>query len=702
MIRKLLILVAVLLAAAVGFGLSTLNTGVRRATDAYVASVVKAGKRKVSYSSTGISLLPFPVVVVRDFVVESKEEFGEEPLLRAPEVRVKPKLLPMLTGRAEIGYLELIAPVLRVARRSAGETDLGAWLAGVPEGESGRVTVPLAVTSGRVEFEQLGADDDSTDGPLRIVFEDISAQLEPTRGDGRTAFVVDGAAPGESARFQVSGSVRPTGEATKGLEVDVEYEIADFDTGAAQPMLPSVEGIFLSGPLSLAGGFNGFAGGRSTESRPAEKLLGTVKGNGYISAFGVVEPVSVDMKVSDKDGRLRLDDARFTWSGVDFTAKGWTSHTLAQNALLNIDFVGFDTDAVLAKYGYSDAMRPRSSFDGHIRMEGTLKRPLFRYEAESKGMEMDFYSSYPVKVGPMKAKGILLSISADFSASINADFLSVGPMRVDDTSFGFRYWRDKLTFNLTKVEVWDAIATVAARYEPREANANEVAGLFDDLDAGVALSNVFPNLKPKIDGRMDAIVQLGSDDHGTWAMGRIGVHEGNFPGLSFGTAVVESIASQPGLRPLRDAEIQAAFTGSMSGNATKFRTVKFDFQSREGGFDLGSVLVRTDALEFRGAGLVSGAGVIDLDGDAMPIGAYRERVFAQIPALRRIQGDDRMLHIPVSMDGALDSLRIGVAPEFVTAATLAAAGKLVSPPAVPSARKPLEFDLPVLADEYGR
>jgi|GEM_PF-4887771 len=694
--RRLPAFVAVLLAAAIGFALSTLNTSVKRAAVAYKGAVRNAGHYRVAYDSVGIGFSPLPCVVLRGFVIEGPGRDASSELVRAPAVRVMPRLLPMLVGLARVASVDVESPTITVKRLGTGRVTMGKWIAGVGEDESLAVPIPLHVRNGTLVWEE-----DHEGAPLRWVSKSVRLDVKSSHEDGTTPFFLQLEPTGPSSRIRVDGSLRPTGEKTKGVRVDLRYAISGLEADKAQ-LFPRIGDAHLTGALELEGEAHGYAGAVRTESVPAEKLTITAKGNATLAVKQVRAPLSLDMVLSDKEGRLRFEKTSMSWNGIDAKLTGWTEHFFDQRASFRLHFAHADTDGILERFGVAERWRPRAMVSGEIRMEGTLNKPLMQYTAETDGIKVDFYDGYPVEVGRSTIKGILLQSSADLSAVVKSPLLRVGPMRIEPAVFGFRYWRNKLSVNMANVPLWDGTATVSGRYEPEKANAVEAAGLFDDLDAAIALKNVFPGLEPEISGRMDAIVQLGSDDNGTWAMGRIGVHRGRFGGFSLASSLLGQLADRPGLEAFAGPEVAQAVGGATADEDSDFRTVRFDFKSRRDGFDLGSVRIVLDGLVLQGSGAMDAQGGIDVKADMALSRRLVKTIVRKSPDLGALVTGDGAMHVPVRLQGKLSSLRTHVDERFLDAAGAAVSGRKVSPLPPFQAAPALEIELPKLEEQYGR
>ena len=107
-------------------------------------SASQALGRPVKFSSVSLRVLPLPAVVLHDLEVAEDPKFGTAPFLKLKSGRIRVKLLPLLSGRVELGDVVLDKPVVTVVQAADGRlnistlgTGAGAKTARAP-GESGR------------------------------------------------------------------------------------------------------------------------------------------------------------------------------------------------------------------------------------------------------------------------------------------------------------------------------------------------------------------------------------------------------------------------------------------------------------------------------------------------------------------------------------------------------------------------------------
>ena len=128
---------------------------------AYIATAAaQTLRRPVKFSSVWLRLLPLPVVELRGLEVAEDPSFGAAPFLRLDTGRVRLKLVPLLTGRVELGDVVLKKPVITIIQAVDGRLNistLGTTTEPRPPSRPGRATgapaaaAPVVVTRVQVD-----------------------------------------------------------------------------------------------------------------------------------------------------------------------------------------------------------------------------------------------------------------------------------------------------------------------------------------------------------------------------------------------------------------------------------------------------------------------------------------------------------------------------------------------------------------------
>jgi len=80
--------------------------------------------RPVKFRSMSISVLPLPAVALHGLEIAEDPQFGTEPFLKLETGKVRLKLLPLLTGRVELGDVKLTKPVIAVIQTADGRMNI--------------------------------------------------------------------------------------------------------------------------------------------------------------------------------------------------------------------------------------------------------------------------------------------------------------------------------------------------------------------------------------------------------------------------------------------------------------------------------------------------------------------------------------------------------------------------------------------------
>lgn len=123
-LRWILSGVAALIVAAIVVPLISLGRYHRTIAD----SLSRGLGHTVHIGSVNLTLLPLPGLVIHDLVVEEDPAFGAEPLLRAPEVTVYPRLSSLWRERLEISRIDLDDASVNLVRDAEGRWNFSSLL----------------------------------------------------------------------------------------------------------------------------------------------------------------------------------------------------------------------------------------------------------------------------------------------------------------------------------------------------------------------------------------------------------------------------------------------------------------------------------------------------------------------------------------------------------------------------------------------
>jgi hypothetical protein len=88
------------------------------------ANATQALGRPVRFSSISLRVLPLPAVELHDLEVAEDPKFGTAPFLKLDVGRVRLRLLPLLTGRVELGTIALRKPTVTIIQAADGRLNI--------------------------------------------------------------------------------------------------------------------------------------------------------------------------------------------------------------------------------------------------------------------------------------------------------------------------------------------------------------------------------------------------------------------------------------------------------------------------------------------------------------------------------------------------------------------------------------------------
>src|SRR5262245_22491022 len=92
---------------------------------AYIATTAaQTFGRPVKFSSVSLRVLPLPAVELHELEVAEDPKFGTAPFLRLDTGRVRLRLMPLLTGRVELGDIVLKKPAITVIQSADGRLNI--------------------------------------------------------------------------------------------------------------------------------------------------------------------------------------------------------------------------------------------------------------------------------------------------------------------------------------------------------------------------------------------------------------------------------------------------------------------------------------------------------------------------------------------------------------------------------------------------
>lgn len=234
---------------------------------AYIsATATQTLRRPVRFTSVSLRVLPLPAVELHDLEVAEDPKFGTASFLKLDVGRVRLRLLPLLTGRVELGDIVLRKPMVTIVQAADGRLNIStlgttaeprqATRAGRSTGGSGMAsTVAVArvvVDDGTIVYVARGKGQSAPQYQLSDV------DLTLTGGGTQIAFTGDARLQPGDVRLGLSDGVvalagaRPLTEAGLRGKVTIDGKDAGALAAAAMGPAPLLHGG-VKGALTLGG-----------------------------------------------------------------------------------------------------------------------------------------------------------------------------------------------------------------------------------------------------------------------------------------------------------------------------------------------------------------------------------------------------------------------------------------------------------------
>jgi hypothetical protein len=691
--RKLLLLSLLSAVAAVAVAYGVAATRLRAHVDEVLPTLTRklAGKLEVRIDRGDVTVRYFPLAVrIHDLRVSGLPA-ATAPFLHVDVLNVSARLLPLLRGQLEVREIVADRPrveVLKDPRDARRSTD-------VPESLlRGLAAIPfsLRVSNGSVLYE-----DRSDDPPSKLVASSIDGEI---RGDveGKLDAHLEGHALGERSTAKLGLRLDPKVGPTGGDDVTIELDVDGASASALSRGFVLLRDADLRDPLKLSLRAKGLLGERSTETKPAEPLLGKLTGSVGVVIAGLEDRLDLDLDVGLDDTRYQVRGGTGTWAGLRFVPTGWITRLPPRKLSGRLDLEPFELADQAERFGVAEHWRPHGTANLTVRALGSSVQPLYRYEGTLTGAAFSRWSGLPIKAGNARVHGSLAAVNADATASFDAVDLQVGTARLDRMLFGLSYWRDKLTVTALESAVYGGRLDGSVAFFPKT-SADPTGGmLLRDTDGKTVIENVLPGLPFNIGGRLDAGMQLGVDEKGLWCRGRVGLHRGRIEGSNWPRELIAAALADAGA--VEGIErVVAAHRPLLGTEGTRFERVAVDFQGRGGAVELPRVVIEMAGATLRGRGEIGVDRSVTLTAALWPDDGLAATIAAIAPALGRARDASGDAVLPCEVRGAEG--RVSIAPSAALRAALAASGDVT--PLEPVQVGPADFgDLPSLRRQFGR
>jgi uncharacterized protein involved in outer membrane biogenesis len=361
--KKLLMIAGALVAlVAIGVGIVTANLDriVNSRKDDILARAKQQTGRDISIGDVGVTLWPGLGASVRDVVISDDPTYGAEPFVRAKELIVNVRLLPLLKKRVEIKRLVLNEPnivIIKVAPKRFNFTSLieASAPTGTARGTKPRSNASMAaalafadIKDGVVRYTDRVQ---GTDRTVRDIDFTASHVGIGEKLDAKLAATVFGEQ--QDVRIEASAGPLPDPsdrEALRGTPLDVRLEldqvaIADLMRASARPGKPAPAPI--PGRLRAKAKLSGKLGEANLEELSVESAL-----------FDAQEP---NLKLTAAGGPFD-----FTADSTQVFARAKLKGKLDTEAIALADFKLKGKDAKTPPPVLGGDVRASASFDGNL------------------------------------------------------------------------------------------------------------------------------------------------------------------------------------------------------------------------------------------------------------------------------------------------------------------------------------------------
>jgi hypothetical protein len=689
--RKLsfVVLAAVAAAAAHGVVASRLRARVGELLPAATRAFQEKANVRIDHGDVTVSYFPFAARVNRLRVsgpLDANAPFLE---MEALEIRVKP--LSVLRGRLDVSEvvadrprIELLKDPLDARRSSTVPDSLLDALAETP--------FSVTVRDGSILYE-----DRSDDPPSKLLAGPIDGAI---RGgtDGRLDVNLEGRALGESSTAKLSLRHEPKVGPTGGADVALELDIKGASAASLREGFVLLRGAELRDPLEFSLRAQGLFGEKSTETKPAEPLLGKLRGSVGVAIAGIEDRLEIDLDVALDDARYQVRGGTGTWAGLRFVPTGWITRLPPRKLAGRLELDPFELSEMAERFGVNERWRPHGIANLTVRALGTSTEPFYRYEGTLQEPSFSAWAALPIKAGVARVRGSLVAVNTDASVSFDVTDLQVGTAHIDQLMFGCSYWKEKLNVSALESPVYGGKLDGAVAFFPKTSADPQGGMLLRDTDGKTVIENVVPGLPFTISGRLDTGMQLGVDEQGLWFRGRVGLHRGRIDGSNWTRELIAAVLADAGAGDTLDHVI-AAHRPLLGAEATRFQRAAIDFRGRGGTVELPRVVLEMPGAELRAHGEIAADHSVKLTGALWPDEELAAGLVGVAPLLARARDADGDTVLPCEVRGAKGRVRIE--PSADLRAALTAGGDVA--PLDPVRVGPADFgDLPGLRQQFGR
>ena len=329
--RKLVLgglILLLLIGGLVAFAVSNLNSLVEANKDRLLAQAEQALGRPLQIGDIDISLWGGIGARLQNVALADDPAFSSDTFVRAADLQIRLKLMPLLRQELEVGRVIVRDPVIRLIRNAEGvfnfaslgggetqatppqasEAAPASGAEGLPS--SGTQSLPLLVALANIANGDIHYTDRQTQTELRL--SQLDLEVENLSFDRPLSLELSAAFLTQQQNLHISGSFGPLGPEgqVEQLAVDASLSLDPLDSVALGQALPQLAetlppGLGLSGPLRLSSRVSGTAAALMvSDVRLTASVFESDQTN--LRVTGEVGPLSADMAAPRFDGDIAL------------------------------------------------------------------------------------------------------------------------------------------------------------------------------------------------------------------------------------------------------------------------------------------------------------------------------------------------------------------------------------------------------------
>ncbi|HET8562521.1 MAG TPA: AsmA family protein [Candidatus Binatia bacterium] len=639
--RKLVIagIVLVVLIVLIGFAIVNLSALVNRNKDYLIARTEEALGRNVEVADIGVTLWGGIGIRLKEFTLADDPSFSRESFIRAGDLQVNVKFLPLLKKELEIDELVLRRPVINIIRNEKGQFNFSTIAKEKEKKEREKERekerkkrpekIPPALLISLVDVD---------DGVLRYVDKtagidfqatDLDFEIKEIRLDQPIAVNLEAAVLGAAKQnLKIKGKVGPLGPKAdlNHLPIEGDLELQPVPFANVEKTFPGVARR-VSQTVRLAGDVGGkvhFSGAS------AKDLLSHI--NGTLNLSGVsgqvpqlpqpITDVNTKIKFSGKGAELPETLFRIGKSQVRLAA------TITSFTPLNLTYRFSSPELNLADL--------RATASGR-------KKPEVLREVKSDG-------SLAVKNGALSFRG---NLSSPKGTVVDGDYTDLK----STTSFAGRV----MTIESLSLGAFGGSLNGSGRYDMRDSVPRFAA---TTNIKGMDLTQIFHSLLPSAPKNLEGLINMDLDVTGAgkeWeaikkalkGQGKAEVLKGKLLDVNLAENVLSGATGIPGVANLIPADVRKKYPSIFNSKDTEFKQLKGSATISDGKAHTNDLVVSAAEFETHGKGWFAFDQTVDMRGLLLLSERFSQDIISRARETKNLANDRGQIEIPFTLTGKL-------------------------------------------------